>query len=144
RAPLAPAAQRLQRALPASRRVPRGGVDLRRRPQPRAGRGRQTCGRGRLHDRAIPRDRAHRLVLVGARQDGRGAVVARRDDGSRRGDQETIMRTEMWFLYAYFGAGVIVALICAVGLARDHEWRWIPFGAFVGGSCWPLTLAAWS
>ena len=44
----------------------------------------------------------------------------------------------------YVLIGVVVALICAVGLARDHEWRWIPLGAFVGGSCWPLTLVAWS
>src|SRR5690554_1295055 len=44
----------------------------------------------------------------------------------------------------YVLIGVVVALVCAVGLALDREWRWIPFGAFVGGSLWPLTLAAWS
>src|SRR5690606_32252419 len=44
----------------------------------------------------------------------------------------------------YVLIGVVVALVCAVGLALDREWRWIPFGAFVAGSLWPLTLVAWS
>src|SRR5690606_33344627 len=52
-----------------------------------------------------------------------------------------------WFTIAcavYVAKGIVVALICAVGLALEREWRWIPFGAFVGGSLWPLTLVAWS
>ena len=52
-----------------------------------------------------------------------------------------------WFIMAcavYVAKGIVVALICAVGLALEREWRWIPFGAFVAGSLWPLTLVAWA
>lgn len=52
-----------------------------------------------------------------------------------------------WFIMAcavYVAKGIVVALVCAVGLALEREWRWIPFGAFVAGSLWPLTLVAWA